>query len=392
MADRGRDALITGVGIVSSLGEGMDRHWEALHSDRPSADTSVLPPYAIHRVVELDFDRQIPRKSDQRQMEPSQRIATYAAGLALDAAKLKDSPELLGRTDMIIATGNGERDCALDSSIFSAPTLEAATKGLNQHLMDGLRPTLFLAQLANMFAGNIAVVHGVTGSSRTFMGEETAGINAMQIAVARIHAGQSDVTLVGGGFNSERPEQLLLYEFGGFALKGFAPVWQRGPKGGIAPGSLGAFLVLEARASADARGVPAIARVTSVLSERSTRGSGDLERALERMWAELSIPGSGTAILSGASGAEPATGDERTFLSRQQGVAVRATGSHLGHAAEPQFVMNIALAAIAIHRGRIFPPTDDSGVEQPMTEPLKRVVVTGVGHRRGEGLALIEEA
>ena len=38
--------------------------------------------------------------------------------------------------------------------------------------MSDLRPTLFLAQLSNLLAGNISIVHGVTGSSRTFMGEE----------------------------------------------------------------------------------------------------------------------------------------------------------------------------------------------------------------------------
>ncbi len=34
----------------------------------------------------IDFSKQIPKKSDQRQMEAWQRIGTYAAGLALDAA------------------------------------------------------------------------------------------------------------------------------------------------------------------------------------------------------------------------------------------------------------------------------------------------------------------
>ena len=52
--------------------------------------------------------------------------------------------------------------------------------------MNDLRPTLFLAQLSNLLAGNISIVHGVTGSSRTFMGEESAGVDAVRIA-ARAH-------------------------------------------------------------------------------------------------------------------------------------------------------------------------------------------------------------
>jgi 3-oxoacyl-[acyl-carrier-protein] synthase II len=71
---------------------------------------------------------------------------------------------------------------------------------------------------------------------------------------------------------------------------------------------------------------------------------------------------------------------------------VRATGTHLGHGMEPQFPMNVALAALAVGRGQLFPATDSSGVEQPMNGVLSQVVVTGVGHWRGEGMALVQAA
>ncbi len=99
---------------------------------------------------------------------------------------------------------------------------------LNERLMSDLRPTLFLAQLSNLLAGNISIVHGVTGSSRTFMGEEAAGVDAVRIALARIAAGQSELALVGGAHNGEREDLLLLYDVGGHMLRGaFAPVWER---------------------------------------------------------------------------------------------------------------------------------------------------------------------
>ena len=95
-------------------------------------------------------------------------------------------------------------------------------------------------------------------------------------------------------------------------------------------------------------------------------------------------------VISGASGVEPATGEERAFLACHPEVAVRGTGSYLGHGAEPQFAMSIALAALTLNRGTLFPPGDDSGVEQPTQGPFQRVVVTGIGHWRGEGMALVE--
>ena len=394
MADAAREAWITGIGIVSSLGEGPEAHWQALSGGKPKADTTTFAPYIVHPLAPLDLDKQIPKKGDQRQMEAWQRTGTYAAGLALDSAGLKGNVEALSRTDMIVAAGGGERDLAVDGAILTGlPKAAQPAAFLNERLMSDLRPTLFLAQLSNLLAGNISIVHGVTGSSRTFMGEESAGVDAIRIAHARILAGQSQVALVGGAFNGEREDLLMLYEFGGFNLKDtFAPVWQRAPKGGFALGSLGAFLVIETREHADQRGAKRLARLRTVMSNHSHRQPGDVSATLERMWDTIagSLQSGRTAIVSGATGTEPATGEERAFLAKHPDIAARATGTYLGHAFEPQFPMNVALAAIAVNRGSLFPPADDSGVERPMDGPLGQAVVTSVGHWRGEGMALVE--
>src|SRR6185436_16769979 len=261
-------------------------HWQALGAGHPQPDTTTYPPYIIHKIAPLNFDTQIPKKGDQRQMEGWQRIGTYAAGLALDSAGIKGNTDILARTDMIVAAGGGERDIAADTAILSGlPGAAAPETFLNERLMNDLRPTLFLAQLSNLLAGNISIVHGVTGSSRTFMGEESAGVDAVRIAVSRIGAGQSDIALVGGSHNAERPEQLMLYEFGGFALKNkFAPVWQREEHPGLALASLGAFLVIESRDHAQARGAKLIARLSAVVSDRVNRKPGDVTAGLERLW------------------------------------------------------------------------------------------------------------
>jgi 3-oxoacyl-[acyl-carrier-protein] synthase II len=236
-------------------------------------------------------------------------------------------------------------------------------------------------------------VHGVTGSSRTFMGEESAGVDAVRIALSRIEAGQSEIALVGGSQNADRPEQIMLYEFGGYVLKNkFAPVWQRQAQGGFALASLGAFLVIESLAHAQARGAKRIARLSAVLSDRSARKPGDVTSALKRMWDKIAarVQPAKAAVLSGATGVATVTAEERAFLDEHKDIAVRATGTYLGHAMEPQFPMNVALAALAVSHGKLYPPADDSGVERAMDGPLRQAVVTSVGHWRGEGLALVE--
>jgi 3-oxoacyl-[acyl-carrier-protein] synthase II len=395
MADSAREVWITGIGIVSCLGEGPDAHWQKLMEAHPRADTTTFAPFVVHPVASINFDAQIPKKGDQRQMENWQRIGTYAAGLALDSAGVKGNTDLLKRMDMIVAAGGGERDLTVDSNILSgisrAPNPAAF---LNERLMSDLRPTLFLAQLSNLLAGNISIVHGVTGSSRTFMGEESAGIDSVRIAHLRIGAGQSDIALVGGSYNGERPDLLMLYEFAELALKNkYAPIWERADaKGGFALGSLGAFLVIEARDHAEKRGAKPLARMRTVVSDRASRQPGTVTQTLSRLWDQLKvkIDAGHAAILSGATGVNPATAEERKFLELHADLAVRATGSYLGHGLEPQFAMNIALGTVALGHGSLFPPCDSTGLEQPMTGDLAQVVVTGVGHWRGEGLALIE--
>ena len=154
--------------------------------------------------------------------------------------------------------------------------------------MSDLRPTLFLAQLSNLLAGNISIVHGVTGSSRTFMGEESAGVDAVRIALARIPAGQSELALV-GGFAQRRARGLaaaLRCRRTHVARRLSAGLGAQRPAGMVL-GSLGAFLVLEARGHAEARGAKPLARLSAVLSERSSRPAGAITAALARMWQKL---------------------------------------------------------------------------------------------------------
>jgi 3-oxoacyl-[acyl-carrier-protein] synthase II len=69
---------------------------------------------------------------------------------------------------------------------------------------------------------------------------------------------------------------------------------------------------------------------------------------------------------------------------------VRASATALGSAPEPSFPASLALAAMSIRRGSLFPPLE--AAEQPMTTPLQQALVTSWGHWRGEALALVTAA
>lgn len=397
-----REVLVTGIGLVSSLGEGLDQHRAALFAadgPKPVIDRDSFPPYPVHPLVELDFDRQIPKRGDQRQMEPWQRIGTYAAGLALDDAGIKGDESILGRTDMIVAAGGGERDIAVDGSILAdlLKSNDADRRRLNERLSNDLRPTLFLAQLPNLLAGNISIVHKVTGSSRTFMGEEASGVDAVRTAHARVASRQSEICLVGGSYNAERLDMLLLFELGNYLWRDdWKPVWDRlADGGGVVTGSMGAFLVLESREHAEARGGQAIARIDGVMADRCKREPGEATRIGLRQFEALRPKfGAGPlAILSGASGIAAITGEERDFLTGLLAgdidVSARAAGSLIGHGLEAQFIALLALAALTVSDGRLYPPLDATGLETATDGLVRQALVNIWGHWRGEGMALV---
>ncbi|WP_339160152.1 beta-ketoacyl-ACP synthase [Methylobacterium bullatum] len=368
-----RDVVVTGIGLVSCAGEGIAAHLEAFAAGSPKAtDTERFAPYPVHPAPALVLDGQIPKKSDQRQMEAWQRLGVYAAGLALDSAGVKQDAAFKAAMHLVVACGGGERDTAVDGAILTG-LRDAADPGayLNEHLQNDLRPTLFLAQLSNLLAGNIAIVHGVTGASRTFMGEEASGVDALRNAQSRIASGQIDTMLVGGSYSAERPDVLVVHELGRYLRKGnFRPVFERQGEGeaGFILGSTAAFLVLEAAETAAARKATIFARLLPVESDRPRRETGSVELSLSALWKKAGAKPD--LLISGATGVEGITAEESTALGElAPGVPVTALGDITGHSLEVTAPLGAALAAALISEGR-----------------AREVAITTVGHRRGEGV------
>jgi len=378
---------ITGIGLVSSLGEGTGPHLAALRAPegmRPVVDEAGFAPFPVHPMPALELDRQIPKRGDQRQMEPWQRLGTYAAGLAIDDAGARG---LVSDMHLVVAAGGGERDVALDEAVLAelAPLpSEQAGPLLNERLAGGLRPTLFLAQLSNLMAGNISIVHGVTGSSRTLMGEESAGADAVRIAAARLGEGRGGIALVGAAYAAGRWDMLLIYGLSGLLRRGaWVPFADRAEGSGLITGSVGAFLVLETRSHARARGARGLAEIATVATGAARRTAEDTPRASAAGLAGnlRSLLRPGYAVVSAASGALGPAEEEAGFLADlkragpEQG-PVHHAAERLGHPVEAAFPASLALAALALgHGGNDAPP---------------QALVTGFGVWRGEALALLE--
>src|SRR5580704_11130240 len=285
-----RDVWITGVCLVSSVGDGPQAHWARLND--PGAPLLVEQGRAgwlVHPLPAMDFSAQIPSRLDLKRMGLSQALGAYAAGRALDAAALKGSAEILSKTVVVVSGAGGERDIPLDESIFAEPARFTDQAALNEMLSTRTRPSFFLTQLPNLLAGNISILFGITGGSRTTMGDELAGVGAYKIGCQLVDDGSYDVALVGGAFDVQRPDLVMLYGFGEYAWRhAHQPVALRSQQGGgFMLGTMAAFLVLESADHARTRGASPWCRVGGISTHHTRRQKGDVASALEQAWEEL---------------------------------------------------------------------------------------------------------
>jgi 3-oxoacyl-[acyl-carrier-protein] synthase II len=398
-ADRQRrDVWVTGICLVSSIARNGDEHWTRLQS--PIAPTVVelrKTGLAVHPLPPIDYSTEIPNPLDRKRMGPRQALGVYTAGQALKSAALKDQAAILAKAAVIVVGTGGERDIALDEVILSEPQTFASTAALNTKLMSRMRPSLFLTQLPNLMACNISIQFGITGASRTTMGDELAGATGLKMGYELTADGTYDVALVGGAFNAERLDLALLYGFGRYLWPhDFQPVGERsGREGGCILGTMSAFLVLESAQHAIARGAGPYCIITGVSHQCSRRNKSDVAVAIRHLWNVLGVHRKDvpTGIISGATGVAPATDeelDELTLLMNELGGAhIRSSGSVVGHGMEVSFIFNVGLAALAVRNGRIYPPFPGESAASSCTDKISQMFVTSVGHWRGEAAALL---
>ena len=71
MPNSQRDVLVTGIGLASSLGEGVAAHLERFTASDPlpSLERDLYAPYSVHPLPEIDWSKQIPKRGDQRHQD-----------------------------------------------------------------------------------------------------------------------------------------------------------------------------------------------------------------------------------------------------------------------------------------------------------------------------------
>ena len=77
------EVWITGIGLATSLGEGLDANWDALCERKINVEEKRFAPYIVHPFAPVNLDTQIPKKATSGRWKPGSASAPMPPGSRL---------------------------------------------------------------------------------------------------------------------------------------------------------------------------------------------------------------------------------------------------------------------------------------------------------------------
>ncbi len=363
-----REVVITGIGIVSSIGIGKEAFQESLRSGKSGVakisrfDTSGLPVKIAAEVKDFDPHRFLDAKTIKR----TDRFSQY--GIAAARMAVEDAAIDLSRED-------GER-----AAVFMGATIVAGEFAEQQHavlLKDGPRkvsPLLSIMVYNDSCVAQICIELGLKGGSVTVSGACTASSTAIAYASDRIRQNHADVILAGG---VETPISELwiatLSKAGAMSTRNHQPQTACRPfdklRDGFVLGEGSGVLVLEELDHALRRGAHIYARIAGAGSSTDAYHMTSPEptaeqatRTIRLALADAQMPPHEIDYVNAHGTSTPMNDVVETNAIKQAlgnhaySVAVSSTKSEYGHTVGAAGVMDLAATCVALEQNFI-PPT-----------------------------------
>jgi len=195
-----RRVVVTGMGIVSSLGVGLDKNWGDLMAGKSGVtavdnfDVSDFPAKIAGQVPKgnmadglFNADDWVPSK-DQRRMDDFIIYGLCAAQQAFeDSGWTIDSDEDAWRTGVLIGSGIGGLPEIADGSV---KVHEGRTRRLS--------PFFIPASLINLISGHVSIRYGLKGPNHAVVTACSTGAHAIGDAARIIMWEDADVMVAGG--------------------------------------------------------------------------------------------------------------------------------------------------------------------------------------------------
>ncbi len=363
-----RRVVITGLGIVSPVGNSVAEAWESIVAGRSgigpitSFDVSDFPVRFGGSVKNFDVTDYISKK-DARKMDTFIHYGIAAGSQAIEDAGLE------------IDERNAERiGVSIGSGIGGLPGIE---KNYDAYLKGGPRrisPFFVPGNIINMISGNLSIKYGIKGPNIALVTACTTGTHSIGEAARIIDYGDADVMVAGGAEMATTPTGL-----GGFAAakalstrnddpQRASRPWDRDRDGFVLSDGAG-VLVLEELEHARARGARIYAEVVGYgrsgdayhMTQPLTNGDGAARCMLNALRDAGLAPDDIDYI--NAHGTSTPAGDvaevnavKRALGSHAREVAVSSTKSMTGHLLGAAGGIEAIFSTLAIHH-QIAPPT-----------------------------------
>jgi 3-oxoacyl-[acyl-carrier-protein] synthase II len=191
MADR-RRVVVTGIGLVSSLGIGTDANWQALLAGRSGVATiTKFDPAEFSTRIAGEVKGFDPlafvEKKDVKKMDVFIQYAIAASQFAVDDAGLTFTPQEAPRVGVFIASGIG-----------GFTTIEREHKALLEGGPRKISPFFIPSAIINLAAGQVSIRYGAKGPNLATCTACSASAHALGDAYEIILRGAADVMIAGG--------------------------------------------------------------------------------------------------------------------------------------------------------------------------------------------------
>jgi len=190
--NRCRRVVITGIGVVSPIGNGVHEYWDSLTSGKSGIgmithfDASEFSCKIGGEVKDLNFDDYIaPERS--RKMSRTSKLAVVAAKMSLGDSGLVLSEEEACSAGLVLGVASG------DATVFSDNVIRRFRRGEK-----GPSPIWPALAVTTAPTGNVAIELGISGEVITISTGCSSSTNAIGHAYRKIKFGLSDIVFAGG--------------------------------------------------------------------------------------------------------------------------------------------------------------------------------------------------
>jgi len=184
--------VVTGVGVITPLGNTVEKFWNSLINGESGIDTvtkfdvSEFPTKVAAEVKDFEPTLYIDKK-EARRMDRFIQFAVASAKLALEDSQIDLSKVDLNRFGVIYGTGIG-----------GIETFENQLKIMHEKGPGKVSPFFIPMMIANMAAGQIAITFGLKGINETIVNACASSTNAIGEAFKAIQRGDADLIVTGG--------------------------------------------------------------------------------------------------------------------------------------------------------------------------------------------------